>query len=153
MVKFIETGDVPSDLAQPKSVYLEQIEILKPILKTLKDTNTVQAKQPDTKPEAKLETSKGSNSRLFEKQQKKQMAEAGTSQKKGASAEEIERKTGIVTLSSIKVLPYDKNSKKGTMLEKLERTAPYNLFFTTISKSPDTLNQFNSATFTGTNVI
>lgn len=35
-----------------------------------------------------------------------------------------------------------------TMVEKLQNAAPYNLFFTTIPKSPETLKHLNSITFT-----
>ncbi|XP_049825811.1 probable tyrosyl-DNA phosphodiesterase isoform X2 [Aethina tumida] len=62
--------------------------------------------------------------------------------------ERIKQKTDFLTLSSIKILDSDRNFMKYTMLEKLVRTAPYNLFFTTISKSPETSKQNNSATFT-----
>nr|XP_023029940.1 probable tyrosyl-DNA phosphodiesterase [Leptinotarsa decemlineata] len=40
------------------------------------------------------------------------------------------------------------NFGKGTMMEKLERVSPYNLFFTTIIKASETLKQSNSITFT-----
>lgn len=35
------------------------------------------------------------------------------------------------------------------MLEKLEKAAPYNIFFNTIIKAPETLTQPNAITFTG----
>lgn len=39
--------------------------------------------------------------------------------------------------------------KPGTMLDKLEKNSPYNLFFTSIPKSPETSKEINSITFTG----
>lgn len=42
----------------------------------------------------------------------------------------------------------EKCKPEETMLEKLERAAPYNLFFTTINKAPETLRQPNAITFT-----
>lgn len=68
------------------------------------------------------------------------------------NVDRIKQKTDFLTLSSIKILDSDRNFMKYTMLEKLVRTAPYNLFFTTISKSPETSKQNNSATFTGMNI-
>lgn len=40
-------------------------------------------------------------------------------------------------------------AKPGSMLEKLQKNSPYNLFFTSIPKSPETAKEINSITFTG----
>lgn len=112
------------DLPQPKNVYLEQIEVLKPIIANSvpKDSNK-QKSMPDLSgdagPSGKIVSNKG--------------------------------KTTIYNakLDSAAVSSSKEKCKPGTMLEKLEKAAPYNLFFTTINKAPETLNQPNAITFTG----
>lgn len=42
-----------------------------------------------------------------------------------------------------------KAAPPGSMLEKLAKAAPYNIFFTTICKAPETLTQPNAVKFTG----
>ncbi|KAJ3650648.1 hypothetical protein Zmor_016734 [Zophobas morio] len=85
----METIKIPDNYPQDKSVYLEQLEVLGPLVKD--------------KPLAKPSTSQATQSEC---------------------------------------------ARPGTMLEKLQKAAPYNLFFTTIPKSPDTSKQANSVTFT-----
>jgi tyrosyl-DNA phosphodiesterase-1 len=90
----MDKNQIPDNLPQNKSVYLEQLEVLGPLL--------------NVKPEIKASSSSSST-----------MSDS--------SSEE---------------------AKPGTMLEKLKNAAPYNFFFTTIPKSPDTLKQSNAITFT-----
>ncbi|CAH0560746.1 unnamed protein product [Brassicogethes aeneus] len=148
LVNFIEMGDnlnIPDGLAQPKQVYLEQLDILRPIMKAEAGTVYKETKASPKASPPKIDFQK--TSKLFEKQYKSVIDEPSSS-KTGSTAKQIERKTGIATLSSISVIQYDKMTTKNTMLDKFEKTAPYNIFFTQIPKSPDTLKQFNSATFT-----
>lgn len=93
--------EIPSSFPQDKSVYLEQIEVLRPLVQKKKET------QP----------------------------QASTS-KIPVTVEPV-RKTSSKNLSS-----------GATMLEKLERAAPYNLFFTKIPKSEETLKNPDTITFT-----
>lgn len=115
---------LPDNMPQPKNVYLEQIEILKPIIKynVPKDSNK-QKSMPDLSGDAGPSSKKESN--------------------KGKT------KVYNAKLDSEAVASYKEMCKPGTMLEKLEKAAPYNLFFTTINKAPETLNQPNAITFTG----
>ena len=84
----MEKIKIPDNYPQDKTVYLEQLEVLGPLVKD--------------KPLAKPSTSQATQSEC---------------------------------------------ARPGTMLEKLQKAAPYNLFFTTIPKSPDTSKQANSVTF------
>lgn len=92
--------EIPSKFPQDKSVYLEQIEILRPLLKNTQES------QPQT-----------STSKM-----------------------------------SVTVDPVPKASpniiQKDTMAEKLERAAPYNLFFTKIPKSEETVKNSDTIAFT-----
>ncbi|EFA13677.2 probable tyrosyl-DNA phosphodiesterase isoform X1 [Tribolium castaneum] len=91
LIKLLEMAkpEIPLDFPLDKSVYLEQVDILRPLL--------------NIKPDVKPSTSSSS-----------------------------------VT----------NTTKPGTMLEKLQNAAPYNLFFTTIPESAETLKHPTSITFT-----
>lgn len=117
---------IPDNLPQPKNVYLEQIEILKPIIaKTSipKDSNK-QKSMPDLSGGAGPSSGKK------------------VSNKGKTTIYNGELNSGIVQLP-----------KPGTMLDKLEKAAPYNLFFTTVNKAPETLKQPNAITFTGNTYV
>lgn len=97
---------IPDNMPQPKEVYIEQINILRPIL--LSESS--------------------SNNQIIPKAVSTHSASTSTLTK------------GKTT---------DTSAKPGTMLDKLEKNSPYNLFFTVIPKSPETGNEINSLTFTG----
>uniref|UniRef100_A0AAR5QH68 PBZ-type domain-containing protein n=1 Tax=Dendroctonus ponderosae TaxID=77166 RepID=A0AAR5QH68_DENPD len=117
----IEMGDlvtIPENMPQTKENYLEQLEILRPIL---------QARKSSEAPETKTTTST---------QNRKEPKPQATSC--SGSSGKICGKTAVDnTQCSV-----------GSMLDKLQKNAPYNLFFTTIPKSQHTLSAPNSVTFT-----
>ncbi|KAG5897164.1 hypothetical protein JTB14_020893 [Gonioctena quinquepunctata] len=120
--KFIEMGEslvIPDNLPQPKSLYLEQLEILRPIIKESQKQSPNISK--GGKPSSLASSSSSSASQS-----------SSTSYRPGD-------KQNTNTYSKL---------EKGTMMEKLQRAAPYNLFFTTIIKAPETLKQPNAITFT-----
>lgn len=57
--------------------------------------------------------------------------------------------TSMIASTSRTVFNSDNPAKPGTMQDKLEKNSPYNLFFTSIPKSPETSKEINSVTFTG----
>ncbi|XP_018573355.1 probable tyrosyl-DNA phosphodiesterase isoform X2 [Anoplophora glabripennis] len=111
---------IPDNSPQPKNVYLEQIEILKPIIakKNVSKDSSKQKSMPDLSGDAGPSSSKK------------------VSNKGKTTIYNGELNTGVQL------------AKPGTMLEKLEKAAPYNLFFTTVNKAPETLKQPNAITFT-----
>lgn len=104
---------IPENLPQSKENYLEQLEILRPILETRKSSETTGTKAPVS------------------------------AQSKSHAAASCSGKIGEKTTAE------NTECTAGSMLEKLQKNAPYNLFFTTIPKSQHTLRAPNSVTFTG----
>ncbi|KAH1019796.1 hypothetical protein HUJ04_009564 [Dendroctonus ponderosae] len=117
----IEMGDlvtIPENMPQTKENYLEQLEILRPIL---------QARKSSEAPETKTITSTQNR-----KEPKPQATSCSGSSGKICGETAVEN-----TQCSV-----------GSMLGKLQKNSPYNLFFTTIPKSQHTLSAPNSVTFT-----
>ncbi|XP_057651302.1 probable tyrosyl-DNA phosphodiesterase [Diorhabda carinulata] len=142
LTKLIETNtqiEIPSDYPQPKNVYLEQIDILKPLLKMI--SNKLMSSSDINLPSTS--SSFNENSINYKQTDKDatdiKVKSESTIKRKNSPKDNLQEKNH--TESKIKPLP-------GTMLEKLERNAPYNIFFTTIIKAPQTKDQPNSITFT-----
>ncbi|KAJ8922814.1 hypothetical protein NQ315_007849 [Exocentrus adspersus] len=131
--KFIEMGDsmvIPDGLPQPKNVYLEQIQILKSM-----NNQIVEAKQQGA-------TQSGGVKSMPD-----------LSCQAGPSSSRISNKGTVTSYSSSNTSNrteeiFKSRSKPGTMLENLERAAPYNFFFSTVNKAPETQTQPNAITFT-----
>ncbi|CAG9772390.1 unnamed protein product [Ceutorhynchus assimilis] len=124
LIQLIEKGDtpeIPDNMPQPKQLYLEQIEILKPILAAQKPKETEKKRVETVKNNMESVASSSSS--------------CGKVSKKG--------KTTIFTSTS-----EEATCSPGSMLEKLKKNAPYNLFFTTIPKSQSTFKEVNSVSFT-----
>nr|CAH7733886.1 unnamed protein product [Callosobruchus chinensis] len=141
---FIKMGDtvkIPDDMPQPASLYKEQIEILKPILKS-SSKNGVADDSDD------LTAKKPSNNTLKQKAQKSPSSTGSSSEVAGSSKGRVSNRGKTTSYQSTGDTIDYKKAPPGSMLEKLERVAPYNLFFTTISKAPETLTQPNAITFT-----
>ncbi|ENN78310.1 hypothetical protein YQE_05215, partial [Dendroctonus ponderosae] len=111
---------IPENMPQTKENYLEQLEILRPIL---------QARKSSEAPETKTITSTQNR-----KEPKPQATSCSGSSGKICGETAVEN-----TQCSV-----------GSMLGKLQKNSPYNLFFTTIPKSQHTLSAPNSVTFTVT---
>ncbi|XP_045479337.1 probable tyrosyl-DNA phosphodiesterase [Harmonia axyridis] len=126
LLKYLLNGDnIPESLPQPKSVYLEQLKVLKDLLKidnaTAGPSEGIPQKKIKADNSSKLEKSK----KFPEKKEKKTIYQSVKGESSTASTSEA---TG--------------------MLKKWEQNAPYFVFYTTIPKSPATLKQKNSITFT-----
>lgn len=123
---------IPDDLPQPKNVYMEQIEILKPLLKSeSKSESKAEVKTKKTSPRAtKMDIS---------------------DQPSTSSASQITRVSskGKITTYTADQECQIQSAPPGSTLAKLEKAAPYNIFFTTIIKASETLTQPNAITFTG----
>lgn len=130
---------IPEGSSQPKNVYLEQIEILKPILKLNDKLPTSAAKESEKKNVSQDGNSKKHAAKEYSMPDLDLLA--STSQGKRVSAK---GKTTCGSTNDEMVI-----AQPGTMLEKLQKAAPYNLFFTTIIKAPQTQQQPNAITFTG----
>ena len=121
MNKFLEEGDeftFPNDFPQSKEIVLEQLKILKSLLKAPKCVNS----EPST---------------------------ATTSTKGNCANQEIKKITKSTNfVPSVDSTATFKNNE-GNMVEKLNRAAPYYVFFTKVPKAPKTLKQDYSITFTG----
>ncbi|CAH1106198.1 unnamed protein product [Psylliodes chrysocephalus] len=162
LMKLIDMGDsieIPSDFTQPKEIYLEQIEILKPLLNMAKSKLTASDQKQN------LPSTSASNNN--HKKQDVNSGSGSSSSKKNMSDKKIktasytvatnpkQNVTSSSTTSSKHTRSHQKqdinsgsSSSKETMSDKMNRAAPYNLFFTTIMKAPETKMQPNSITFT-----
>ncbi|KAL1506295.1 hypothetical protein ABEB36_005686 [Hypothenemus hampei] len=125
---FIKMGDsvvIPENLPQPRQVYLDQLAILKPMLMSERsDTIKENFKTIDLTSDAPSTSNEASSS---------YQSSAGTNKAKVSKKSKVDNTA---------------RCEKGTMLEKLEKNTPYNIFFTQIPKSPETLKESNSITFT-----
>lgn len=157
-------GEVPDNLPQPKKIYLEQIEVLKPMLKNKKTTSVSpsKAKQSSSSSKKTLEglktidlTHSPSPSKVRESSSnsKKTYQESKsidlTHSPSSSSEKRISNKGKTTKYNSRTETDNHTRAKPGTMLEKLEKAAPYNIFFTTVIKAPETAKQPNGITFTG----
>lgn len=142
----IEMGDsvkIPDGLPQPKNIYLDQIEILKPILKS-------KAKKSPEKLTSVLEKTKSSTGTKL-KSSNKELQKCSEKIKtidlthSPGPSKEYNSKAHNLNQESMT----DKIAKPDTMLYKLQKNAPYNLFFTTVIKSPESGKQPNAITFSG----
>ncbi|XP_066145363.1 probable tyrosyl-DNA phosphodiesterase [Euwallacea fornicatus] len=141
LIKLIEMGDlmvIPENMPQPNQVYKEQIEILKPILASLRVHESVEKVTDNAEAACKSE----------------HMTKADTvpGGSGSTSTEKVSQKcktTIFNSTSQIFTSEEDQNAcPPGSMLEKLQRNAPYNFFFTAIPKSPETLKEVNTISFT-----
>lgn len=139
---------IPDNMPQPKDIYLDQIQILKSILKIKSDTTT-----DFTKPASSSASKQILNSvKVFGKQSKPAEESKIVDLTQSPSSSNVKRVSnkGKTTLyNSVSELSDPTPAKPGTMLEKLKKAAPYNIFFTTVIKAPETTKQPNGITFTG----
>ncbi|CAH1958746.1 unnamed protein product [Acanthoscelides obtectus] len=139
---FIKMGDnlkIPSNMPQPESLYKEQLEILNPILKA--DSRVVPAENTNSNTKS---PTKDRNST----QKTPSASKPGNSKEVAGSSKGRISSMGKTTSFQSSIDTGDEKAPPGSMLEKLETVAPYNLFFTTINKAPATLTQPNAITFT-----
>lgn len=114
-------------MPQPKHIYLEQIEVLKPILKTMNKNSLGES------------SNKNFNNSIIDI----------THSPIVSDKKRISNKGKTTMFNSEKHSSSQMKIQKGTMMEKLEKAAPYNIFFTTIIKAPQTCEQPNAVTFPG----
>ncbi|XP_044747626.1 probable tyrosyl-DNA phosphodiesterase [Coccinella septempunctata] len=129
LLDYLKKGeDIPHNLPQPKNVYLEQLKVLKDILKIKPpDSN-----QPQTSAERSTKKFKDTNSSNVAR-----------------SSKFPEKKEKTTIYQSLKGATSSTSfSSDDSMLKRWDRNAPYYIFFTTIPKSPPTLKHKNSITFT-----
>ncbi|KAI4455409.1 tyrosyl-dna phosphodiesterase 1 [Holotrichia oblita] len=120
---FMEQGPdfkLPPGFPQERQIIVEQLEILKSVLKIGENMNGNNNKESIIKPIAiRAEPSSTSS-----------------------SSKKIQKSTSFKPSSDVKLC----NSK--SMASKLEKNAPYNIFFTQVPKAIETMNQDNTITFT-----
>ncbi|XP_050498259.1 probable tyrosyl-DNA phosphodiesterase [Diabrotica virgifera virgifera] len=145
LLKLIDMGspvEIPSDFPQPQQVYLEQIEMLQSLLKTshLKDIQNLpgSSTSAEKKPEKQEKSNSSTKTSPAKTQKGKNIAP------KSSTVLEEDHVEVVHILDS----PILKKSGHETMMEKIERMAPYSVFFTTIIKAPETKRQENAITFT-----
>lgn len=123
MDEFLEQGDtfvLPDNFPQARTVVEEQLKVLKSLKKsTASSSGNANKKSSDSTESVAGNSSK---SQVFKKSEKK---------------------------TCFKPMENKSAHKKSNMQDLLEKTSPYNLFFTKIPDSPATLVQENSITFTG----
>ncbi|XP_076274213.1 tyrosyl-DNA phosphodiesterase glaikit isoform X2 [Rhynchophorus ferrugineus] len=127
LYNLLQMGDsveIPDDMPQPQEVYLDQLEILKGILKVKKELHI----------SFTIENKPVENNHLKGEPSSSKVSMKG--------------KTTIYNASTSENLDLIEESSPGTMLDRLKANSPYNLFFTTIPKSPDTSKEQNAVTFT-----
>ncbi|XP_030766890.1 probable tyrosyl-DNA phosphodiesterase [Sitophilus oryzae] len=133
LISLLEMGDsvkIPDNMPQPKDVYLEQLDILRPIIEAAKKPiNNIAKSQTEIK-----EESLDSNN-----------MQPSTSKVSRKGKTTVFNPFSIVKTENSELV---KNTVAGTMLHKLKVNDPYNLFFTTIPKSPETYKETNAVTFT-----
>lgn len=120
---FIEQGpdfQLPAGFPQERQVIVEQIEVLKSLLKTDENKNGLNKNDSIVKPVA-IKAESSSTSSFSKKKQKS---------------------TSFKPSSDIKLL------NSSSMASKLEKNAPYNIFFTQVPKAVETMNKDNTITFT-----
>lgn len=140
---------IPENMPQPKQMYLDQIEILKPIWQAQKASESPKASEFKKKdPESTVEN----NVKIELKKDIKPSLESGPSSSKSPGKVSRKGKTtkfNSKTEEKPMTSEADVKCNPGTMLDKMQKNSPYNLFFTTIPKSPETYKETNSITFTG----
>ncbi|CAH1159517.1 unnamed protein product [Phaedon cochleariae] len=132
--EFIESTNspvIPDSWPQPKNIYLEQIEILRSL--------------SSSKPKIQnIDNNKETSSNIAAS---KVLQNVSSGNSKPGSSKTISINQSNIPSTST-TTTYASDSAHGTMMEKLERAAPYNIFFTTIIKAPLTTKQPNAITFT-----
>lgn len=146
----MRTGEVPENMPQPKNIYLEQIAVLKPILK-LKTKSPEQTAEPTNS--VRSSENKVASDDLRIKQKNKSEVVDLTQSPSCSNVKRISNKGKTTSYNSETDVNNKVKVKAGSMLEKMEKAAPYNIFFTTIIKAPQTTQQPNAITFTGNNTI
>lgn len=171
-------GEVPDNMPQAKKIYLEQIEILKPMLKNKNPTieKAVSDSKTNISPSKNRQLSSSSKKTLeglrsidlthspspskvkqLSSNSKNNLDEMSsidlTHSPSSSSDKRISNKGKTTKYNSRTETNNPPKAKPGTMLEKLEKAAPYNIFFTTIIKSPETAKQPNAVTFTGEKLL
>lgn len=136
-----ESMAIPENMPQPRNIYLEQIEILKPMLKIKLKARL--EKNEDTRP------STSSKNELPTKSLKDLNVIDLTQSPISSKGKRLSNKGKTTSYNSRIDINNQNKLEPGTMLEKLSKAAPYNIFFTTICKSPETNKQPNAVTFTG----
>lgn len=120
-------GNIPENLPQPKTVYSEQLKVLKDLFKMNDEPS-------------KPHTSGVNSSKKFK----------DSSPKKEKTSKFPEKKEKTTIYQSVKGLSTSIASSSGNgFIRKWENNAPYYIFYTTIPKSPATMSQKNAITFTG----
>lgn len=150
--KFIEMGKsliIPNNMPQPRNIYLEQIEVLKPLLKN-KHIPIVNSGSLPSASEMLSKTKEMPTSGKPIEKSSQQLVSIDLTSPSGSGIKRVSNK-GKMTLYSLKTELNNQNiiAKTGTMLEKLEKAHPYNIFFTTVIKAPETTKQPNGITLTG----
>lgn len=154
-----ESLAIPDGMPQPKNIYLEQIEVLRPILKTNFKKIKENAANDTNKPaySSKLEQLFGSENSYESTSQDQRTINLTKSPKsidltQSPSSSNVKRISGkgkTTTYNSGNAMANQTKAKPGTMMDKLEKAAPYNIFYTTVIKAPETMKQPNALTFTG----
>lgn len=122
----METGEplvLPDGYPQEKQVVVEQLQILKSL----------------TKPASNLFINKPQNNGL----------QASTSSSQNSNYKKLEKTTSFVPNS----VPSSTTTSGLTMMQKVKLAEPYNLFFTRIPESPQTIKENNSISITGTHFL
>ncbi|KAK9876580.1 hypothetical protein WA026_013960 [Henosepilachna vigintioctopunctata] len=133
LLEYLKNGNtIPENLPQPKTLYTEQLEILKG-LGTTKATLT--------------SSNQAGASTSYEKSLKNKVNNEIPADEKNGAIPNKKAKTTIY--QSVKEEVTSKAiGSRSDMLQKWNLNYPYYIFYTTIPKSPDTLRQKNSITFT-----
>ncbi|XP_060531183.1 probable tyrosyl-DNA phosphodiesterase isoform X2 [Cylas formicarius] len=118
---------IPDNMPQPKQLYLEQLEILGPILKSQNNISSSPIHQIPSREDT------------FETNNTKEASTSSGTTKKTSRKGKCTNYVGDCD----EVM----HCQSGTTLQKLKQNGPYNLFFTTILKSPETTKEKNGITF------
>lgn len=125
MEDFLQQGDnfeLPSNFPQPKNVIEEQLNVLKSLYKNSHQTAKSSDNSKSNTLNAVSSSSNSQNKEIFKKREKSTIFIPNTSTVKIAS---------------------------GSMKEKLELAAPYNIFFTKVPDAPMTVTDEHSISFSG----